>query len=251
MMQLDAPEISAATGPANRARRWLKGIGTGVVLACLTALVFGATLVMTMPASVVRTLVVLPPQVETLSGSLSRGRAGLMGGYTLDWTWSPRELITGRIAVGIELQGSDTRLEGRVEAVPFAVTARDLRGRAGAGLLALFPRLAVEGCNPRAVVAIDSLSAGRRGFGARGMVETSQGICLDRNGNEIPVPAMVMGLSTEGADANAILSDDKGTTLARLAVTGDRILRVTVEPQGAALVPGMPSSAATSLALPF
>lgn len=250
-MQLDAPETHDATTPKDRARRWLKGIGTGVALACLTALVFGATLVMTMPASVVRTLVVLPSQVETLSGSLSRGRAGLLGGYTLDWTWSPGDLITGRIAAGVELQGPDTRLEGRIEATPFAVSAHDLRGRAGAGLLALFPRLAVESCSPRAVVAIDSLSAGRRAFAAQGAIETSQGVCLDRNGTEIPVPAMVMGLSTQGADTNAVLSDDTGTTLARLAVTGERMLRVTVEPQGAALVPGMPSSAPTSLAMPF
>lgn len=206
---------------------------------------------MTMPASVVRTLIALPPQVETLSGSLSRGRAGLMGGYTLDWTLYQRDVVSGRFTAKVELQGPDTRLEGWVAVSPFAVTAREVQGRAGAGLLALFPRLAVESCNSRAVVSIDSLSAKRRAFRAQGVIETSQGVCLDRNGNEIPIPAMVMDLSTQGADVNAVLSDDMGTTLARLAVTSERVLRVTVEPQGAALVPGMPSSAATSLAMPF
>jgi hypothetical protein len=60
---------------------------------------------------------------------------------------------------------------------------------------------------------------------------------------------MVLGLSTEGPDARAVLAtaDAAATPLASLTVTADRRLLIRIEPDGALLVPGMPSSAATTL----
>lgn len=204
-----------------------------------------------MPASVVRTLVSLPPQVETLSGGVRQGRAELVGGYTLDWRLGAVGLLRGRIEADLVLQGSDTLIEARLAATPVSITARDISGRAGAGLLALFPRVAIDGCTPRVAVAIDSLSARRGAYAAQGGIDIPEGACVLRDGREVPVPAMAMDLTTQGDDAVAVLAEREGAVLARAEVAGTRRLRLRIEPEGARLVPGMPSSAASEIELPF
>ncbi len=204
-----------------------------------------------MPASVVQTLVALPPQVETLSGTLRVGRAGLSGGYSLDWQVAPGALLRGRIGAQIQLAGPDTRLTAELRASPFQTSLQQVSGRAGPGLLALAPGLPVQSCTPRAVVAIDRLSLGRGAAAAEGSVDVSEGICIDPSGREIPVPALALQLATRDQDASAALLTSDGARLAEFGVTGDRRLLIRVEPAGAALVPGMPSSAATVIEYPF
>lgn len=210
-------------------------------------------LAVTMPASVLATLVTLPPQVETLSGSAWRGRAALSGGHILDWRVSFRELWLGRLVADTSLDGPDTQLAGLLGLSPWQIYARDWTGRAGPALLALEPSLLVTSCTSRAVVAVERLALGRYSAVARGNVGITEGICTDRSGREHAVPALLLQLSTEGRDAQAVLArdDSAATPLARLGVTGDRRLLVRVEPDGAALVPGLPSSAPIILEYPF
>lgn len=249
----------AGTGGASRgahgrrARRLLRRLALAVGLTSFTALVFALALAVTMPASAVGSLVTLPSQVEALSGSVWRGRAALAGGHVLDWRVSLRALWRGRLVADAGLEGPDTRLSGLLALSPWRVAADDWTGRAGPGLLALAPGLAVASCTSRAVVAVDRLALGRRAAAAQGRVEIAQGACLDGDGREIPVPAMVLRLAADGRDATAVLvrDDATATPLASLRVTGDRRLLVRVEPAGAALVPGMPASAATTLEYPI
>ncbi len=236
-----------------RLRRTLRWLAVATGLTSFTALIFATMLAITMPASFLRTLVALPPQVETLSGSVWRGRATLSGGHVVDWRVSLRELWLGRLVADATFDGPDTRLEGVLGVSPWQVSARDWTGRAGPGLLALAPRLAVASCSTSAVVAVERLALGRDSAVAKGEIGIAEGTCADRSGREHPVPAMTLRLSTDGSGALAALSRSGATEapLAQVTVTGDRRLLVRIEPEGAALVPGMPASAPTILEYPF
>ena len=249
------PAAFAGARPGHRfqqLRRTLKWLAVATGLTFFTALIFVAMLAITMPASFLRTLVALPPQVETLSGSAWRGRATISGGHVLDWRVSFRELWLGRLVADTTLDGPDTRLAGVLALSPWQASARDWTGRAGPGLLALAPRLSVATCSSSAVVAIERLALARRSAAAEGEIGIADGTCSDRSSREYPVPAMTLRLSTDGSDAQAALSRSGATTpLAQVTVTGDRRLLIRIEPEGAALVPGMPASGPTILEYPF
>ncbi len=171
----------------------------------------------------------------------------------MGWRVSARDLWRGRLVADADLLGPDTRLAGVLALTPWQVAALDWTGRAGPGLLALAPNLAVASCTPRAVVGVERLALWRRAAAAEGEVTIPEGTCTLDDGGEVPVPAMTLRLTTEGRDALAQLVRDGATPtpLASLAVTGERRLVIRVEPEGAALVPGMPSSAPTILEYPF
>jgi hypothetical protein len=162
---------------------------------------------------------------------------------------SLRELWRGQVVADADVAGPGTQLSGALALSPWQVSAREWSGRAAAGLLALAPGLPALSCSMHAVVAVDRLALRRRSVLAEGTVQVAEGTCTDESGGEHPVPAMVLGLSTEGPDARAVLAtaDAAATPLASLTVTADRRLLIRIEPDGALLVPGMPSSAATTL----
>lgn len=217
----------------------------------LVLLVFASTLVVTMPAAVAGRLVALPPQVESLSGSVNAGQAALRGGHVLSWSLSWSRIALGEIGFSLHLQGGDTLLDGAGGVTPRGWHLTRLEGRAGPGLLALADGLALSDCTARAAVDIARLGQNRRQVTADGRVGIEAGSCLDPAGNEIAIPAMDLTLTTEGTDAAALLTDAAGVELARARVTADRRLILRIEPAGARLVPGMPASSATEIEYPF
>ena len=246
----DGPPRARTGGQGQRgrlARRALAALG----LASVAALAFGLALAMTAPAQVLTSLVTLPPQVEGLSGTVWQGRAALRNGYRLSWNASSQDFWRLRLGADVTLEGVDTRLVGHLEWTPWQVAATGVSGRAGPGLLALAPRLLVEACTSTATLEVPRLALGRTQAEARGEATLAAGACALRDGGEVPVPALRLDLSTDGADARASLSDVTGTTLATVSVVGGDTLRVRVEPAGASLVPGMPASAATELEFPL
>lgn len=62
------------------------------VLTCMTALIYIAALVATMPPSALRDLGTIPPQVTALYGTIRQGRAALIGSYAVDWDVRLRDL---------------------------------------------------------------------------------------------------------------------------------------------------------------
>ena len=82
------------------------------------------------------------------------------------------------------------------------------------------------------------------------MVSIEAGRCIDRSGRDHSVPALRVDLLSQGDDAVAIVSDDGGQ-LARLTLTSDRRALVRVEPEGAVLVPGLPTSGPIILEYPL
>lgn len=236
-------------GP-RRLRRWLRIGSLSILVSCFAALVLIVALAVTMPASALRRFVDLPPQVTDLQGTVWSGTARLTDGYTVQWRTQLAALILARITAVVTLTGADTQVIGSVQVSPWSIAVRDVEGRVGAGVLRLVPGLLIDGCATRAVVDVTLARFGGGQAAADGRINIEAGTCRDLGGNVIPVPAMTLTLRTEGTDAVAALADAT-QALAQVTVAGDRRLLIRVEPAGAALIPGMPSSGPTILEYPF
>jgi hypothetical protein len=247
MTHQDALEPDGATG---QPWRWMRTLSLWIVLSCFTALVFFVSLAVTMPASALRNFIDLPPQVTDLQGTIWHGTARLQDGYALQWDGQFSALILARVSANVTLTGADTQLTGTVQISPWTAAVRDVAGRAGPGLLALAPGLPFDGCTSRAVVDVALASFGRRQAAAEGRIDIAAGDCTDFAGNSIPVPDLTLTLHTEGSDAVADLADGQ-SALAQVIVAGDRRLLIRVEPAGAGLIPGMPTSGRTEIEYPF
>jgi hypothetical protein len=207
-------------------------------------------LLITLPATIVTEFVTLPPQITGLYGSLWRGRAQLSGGNTLEWTTDPRGLILLQVRADITLNGPDTHLSGSVTLTPWAVGVEDLTGRAGAGLLQLVPDILVKSCSARAFVDIRSLRLSRGAASADGLISIDAGVCIDAFGRRQTVPEMDLGFLTQDQDAVAVLTH-RDEQFAHFTVAGDRKFTLRIEPEGATLIPGLPTSGPIILEYPF
>ncbi|WP_172975849.1 type II secretion system protein N [Sulfitobacter sp. THAF37] len=196
---------------------------------------------MTLPASALREVATVPAQVTGLYGNIRAGRATLAGGYTLDWDLRESELWRLRALADVTLEGPDTRLEAQVVGGFASLSARSVSGRAGPGLLALIPEPLISDCTSRAVVDIQEVSISRSAAAASGVIQVDGGQCKDMLGRDMTIPQMTVDLSTQGDDARAVVSDRDGE-LGQITIAGDRRLILRVEPEGATLIPGMPTS---------
>lgn len=220
------------------------------LVACFAFLVFGVALLVTMPASALQVLIPVPAQVTGIYGGVWNGRAMLSDGYSVEWRLRARSLFLVRGVVDWNLKGRDTQLIGIATATPWSVTGNDIVGRAGPGLLALMPDSALSDCTPGAVLDVQEVAWREGRFSASGVISTDEGTCKDLLGRTIGLPSMTLDLSTQGADARGDLRDRDGR-LAQVTVTGDRRLILRVEPEGAALVPGLPTGGPMVIEYPF
>lgn len=254
-----ATQPSASTRPSPRRPRrgrwrlWLAILG----LSCFTALVFSVALVVLAPVSVIARGVTIPSQIEGLYGSIWQGRVALAGGYRLTWETRAGALITGRLDMPFTLAGDDTQLNGTLRIGFGGVTFMDLSGRAGRGLLALADGMPDIACTAHGVVDVqrlfasrDLLQGGAGKVAAQGSVAIAAGACTETNGRVTQVPAMDLALTTDGADALAVLT--AGDTLfLTLTLRGSRRIALRIEQDGAALVPGLPTGGPIELDYPF
>ncbi len=174
----------------------------------------------------------------------------LQGGYALDWSTQSWPLFAARAVVDWTLQGPDTLLTGVAVVTPWSVAGTDILGRAGPGLIALVPGAVFKNCTSRAVVDVQELSWRSSAVAAAGVVSFDAGTCEDFLGRTSSLPAMTLDLSTKGADALAELRDRDGR-LAQVTIAGDRRVILRIEPEGATLVPGMPTGGPMVVEYPF
>jgi hypothetical protein len=191
--------------------------------------------------------------VQQLSGRVWSGRAALSGGYALDWRMLPGVLLRGRLEAAFTFAGPDSRVEGRAVAARSGLGLADLSGRLGGGSLTLLPDLAAMRCDMRAVLSVERLSWRRGQARAAGDLGVTEGACLLPDGRRVEVPVLHVALSTDGADALALVESDGPAPqrLAQARLTGGGRVQLRVEPEGAALIPGMPRSAPTEIDLPI
>jgi len=239
-----------AETPERRTYRAIQKLVVFCGLSLFATVIFFVSLLMTLPATAVKEFATIPPQVTGLYGSLWQGRAQLVGGNTLDWTYDAKQLFRLRAGWNVVLKGPDTQLVGLATLSPVAVVVYDISGRAGPELLQLVPDIPIESCSARAVVDVQKLRMTRTAAAADGRILVDEGSCLDVLERLQPVPQMTVDLFSQDNDAIAVLTDRDGE-LARFTVAGDRRFIVRVEPEGATLVPGLPTSGPIILEYPF
>ncbi|APE42006.1 hypothetical protein BOO69_00210 [Sulfitobacter alexandrii] len=174
----------------------------------------------------------------------------MAGGYALNWDLREGELWRLHALMDLTLEGPDTRLEGQAIARLGGFSMRGVSGRAGPGLLALVPDPLISACTSRAVVDVQALSISRDAAAASGVIQIDEGQCKDMLGRDMTVPQMTVDLSTQGNDARAVVSD-RGGELGQITVAGDRRFILRIEPEGATLIPGMPTSGPVIVEYPF
>lgn len=252
MNQLNIVKNDVATLPRHGrpVYRVIRKLSVVCGISFFATIIFLVSLLATLPATAVKEFVTLPSQVTDLYGSLWRGRAHLIGGNTLEWSHDPKLLFLLRARWDVILRGPDTQLSATATISPWAIELKDLSGRAGSELLKLVPDILVDSCNTRAVVDVQNLRLSRRAAAANGRISIDEGICTDAFNRRQSVPQMTVNFMTQGQDALAVLADRDGQ-LARFTVAGDRRFIVRVEPEGATLVPGLPTSGPIILEYPF
>ncbi|WP_159965476.1 type II secretion system protein N [Profundibacterium mesophilum] len=223
------------------------------VLTCFALFVFAIALLATAPARSLARAVSLPPQLAGLSGGLWQGRAHLEGGLALDWTLVPAELLRGRLAADLVLSGPASLARGRLAAgANGAVRLTGLDGRLGPDALALAGSGADLSCVLTTGLHGVRITHGPGGASAGGRISVTDGTCNRPGATTMQVPAGTVTLGTSGARATASFAADTApdTPLAGLALGAERI-DLRVEPEGAALVPGLPRGGPIELQYPL
>lgn len=227
-------------------RRWMKGLA----VSCLIALIYIVAMLVTMPADALRHFVSIPSQITAFNGTIRYGRADLIGGYALTWDHRAGDLLRLRGTVDAALNGPDTQLTGTIQVTPLTVSVLDMTGQAGAGLMLLLPLVAIVSCTTRAVVDVTQAGLSRSAAWATGHVTVDAGTCTETNGRVDPVPPLDIALMTVGSDARAYVTSER-QSMAEFVVAGDRRLILTLQPEGSALIPGLPTSAPIMLEYSF
>lgn len=220
------------------------------------ALAYMSSLIATAPAQVLSRVVDVPPAMQTLSGKLWNGRATLEGGLQVGWQISPwRSLVGMAIHMDWDLRAPDTQLEGHVRISRSDVAVRDVKGVAGWRLVdAVLPGLPFR-CDPTARVDVSEAGFSRTTYTveivAAGSLLTGPGACMDDKGTT-NIPALRGEAATVAGDLSIKVRprDDPATELGTILLKRTGTLVVTVQPAGARLVPGLPSSAPTVIEMP-
>lgn len=221
---------------------------------------FAISLVVYMPARFAAQNMGVPAGSITLSGTIWNGSAGFDGDHTVTWETSGWESLRRMTAVvNWRLTGPGTDLTGRVS-VPLPPRADRavldaVDGNVSWPLIeAAMPELAIS-CKARAKITglRVSLEPGLRT--GEGSLAAPEGSCSRIDGAVPPVPtlALAANLSSDVDGLVAVLTqaDAPQTPLVTAHLTNtDRII-VTIHAAGAAMVPGMPSSADSEIDLPL
>lgn len=221
---------------------------------------FAISLVVYMPARFAAQNLGLPAGRVTVSGTIWNGSAGFDGDHTVTWETSGWESLRRMTAVvNWRLTGPGTEVTGRVS-VPLPPRADRavldaVDGNVSWPLIeAAMPGFAIR-CEAMAKIAGLRLSLDPGLRTGEGSLAAPEGSCARTDGAvpPVPTPALAANLSSDVEGLVAVLTqaDAPQTPLVTARLTNtDRII-VTIHAAGAALVPGMPSSADSELDLPL
>jgi hypothetical protein len=211
---------------------------------------FAVALVATMPVQFAADMAGVT--VKGLSGTLWQGQAQMDAGHVTKWDVAVRDsVLTTTLIFDVGVTGPQTTLHGRVALTPSQVVVGPLAGQAGWPLIAaVMPGLEIT-CDSVADVRIGTLTmvAPRRGVG---QVTVNEGFCdrVDGTVTRVPVPALVADITTVDDGIEAVVTSDAVPLVTARITNGDRAL-VTIHAAGAAMVPGLPSSADSQIDLPL
>ena len=232
-----------------------------VLIGLLFVLAFTLSLIVSVPATVALAYATLPIPVQRVSGTLRSGEASFERGLSLAWQIDPlRSLVAMRLVVAVRATGPQSVLTGDLALSPRTASLSGGQGSVGWPLVAaLLPGIEIR-CDlsatlneasvtdlPLRPVALPASASAR--------VTVQQGTCSRKDGRMgiVPVPALTATLAPDGTDLLARVTADEApdTPLAEMRATGAGRLIVTIHPEGARRVPGLPASSATELDLPL
>ena len=241
-----------------RSKRTWRG-ASFVLVSGLALGAFAISLLATLPASVAARYVSPPIEFNGYSGTVWNGAATFAGGHVVRWRVDAVRSAAARAPqVELDVTGPGTELAGHLAIRD--TTGRDLRidalsGRLGWPLVAaLAPGLDVA-CDAAATLANVAIETAAPHRAASGRIAAGPGACSETSGGGAPVPLPELSGVLESGDAGVAMvvtaADAPDVPLGRIEVSDDDRLIVTMEPAAAGLVPGLPTSGATTLEYPL
>lgn len=228
-----------------------------VGLVFLALFSYAISLVATAPASLLTRLANVPAAVTSLSGSVWHGQAMLIGGHIARWSVVPlASLSQAALIIQWSLLGPGTQLQGDASLRPNRVSVNDIEGRASWQLVnAILPNLPIT-CEAEARIVIERAVFSEATKDVAGELRSGPSVCTRVSATpaqavEVPPLLAVATLTPDGSQIEVTSVADPATPLARVALTARNTLVLTMLPAGARLVPGMPSSGATTLEIPL
>lgn len=248
--------------PPTAASSWSSRLVLGLIVLVAGSLAFCLSLIVNAPASRLALYLSLPPLFNHISGTAWHGAATFAEGSSLQWHVDAKATIARRAVVApITITGPDVDLRGSLVVGLRTAGIEGMHGVVGWGLVgALMPSSEI-GCVLSArlidLVAIGiPLRAGMTSIPqATGVIEVDAGSCSRADGQFgiVPVPALVVRIDPKdgGTLARITATDAMNVPLADAELTTDGQVIVTVHPEGARRVPGMPSTTPTTLEFPL
>ncbi len=206
----------------------------------------------TVPAPYMAAQLGLAQGSVSLGGTIREGQAQLPGDHRLLWkmrNWqSIRQLA---FVADVTLTGPGANLSGRIALRPNRVTLFELSGTAGWPLVkAVLPNVPFD-CAAMATLLQASGTATRSDRALTAQASVPEGLCTRTSGEAVSHPALLLNVATGEAGILGRLTDAGGNELARLALTPDDRVRITVAQAGARLMPGMPASSDSQIDVPL
>ena len=202
----------------------------------------------------------LGAMADRVSGTLWTGAAQIDGAHRVAWETSALESLRRMtVVVNWRLTGPGTDLTGRV-AVPLPPRADQAELDRVDGTIswpfleAVLPGLQIR-CDPQATITSlrVALTPGLRK--GEGSLTIPAGTCARTDGAvaPVPTPALAVILASDAAGLVGVLTQAgvPEVPLATGRLTNDDRIIATIHAAGAALVPGMPSSADSEIELPL
>jgi Type II secretion system (T2SS), protein N len=212
---------------------------------------FAVALVISMPLRFAADMAGI--KIAEVSGTLWDGQAKLDAGHLAIWDIAVQDSLLRRALVfDVQITGPQTRLDGRMAVHLSQVVVGPISGQAAWPLVAaVFPGLQIV-CDGVADVHLGGLVLTRTTRSATGRVTVDKGFCdrVDGTVRRVPVPALITDIVTVDDGVEAVVTNESAT-LATVRITNDDRAQITIHAAGAALVPGMPSSADSQIDVPL
>lgn len=257
---MEASDLQQTTGQTlGGSSRWMRfAFWSSLLLLGLAA--FAVSLVFYMPARFLAQQMNLPVQLDRVSGTVWNGSAEL--GEAQSVTWEASGLASLRqmaMVVNWRITGPGTDLAGRI-AVPLPIRADRanldaVRGGVAWPLVeAALPGMPIR-CDASAKVEGLRVTLEPQSRSGEGTITVAPGVCKRIDGAVPPVPTPALGaiLTTDPDGLVAVVTQTAAprTPLATARLTNSDRIIVTIHAAGAAMVPGMPSSADSEIELPL
>lgn len=247
MSETVAGIVSSRSSHHPFAWRWLLGASL------LLGGAYAGALAVTAPAAVIARAVDLPPAIVGLTGTVWQGQAAVDGGSVVGWSVNAAGSLQSRaIAADWTVTGPDTRLSGEIIGSTGRIEIADVSGVVGWSLIsAVVADLPVQ-CDLTARVGIARAALGPGDVSGSGTATTPPMTCRTENGGDVAIPALSSVMAPiEGGVRIEISAREGGERLGSVDLLAKGWMALTLEPAGARLIPGMPSSAATVVEMPI